>query len=194
MTLEDRARSRARLAPVVGIGAGLGSLAWLQGAAIGATLGVLAVGAAELVPANAPEAPRMPSTTALANPPVEHPSALASQALRGATLASANPSSEPAAMPAAVPAESPPAPRASARAADAPSAAATEDPIAEEAALLERARVALGASAAEALAVTEAHAAKFPNGKLAMERELLAIDALRRLGRVAEARARRRHR
>jgi hypothetical protein len=62
--------------------------------------------------------------------------------------------------------------------------------MAEEAALLERARVALGGNAADALAVTEAHAAQFPNGKLAMERELLAIEALRRLGRTAEARAR----
>jgi hypothetical protein len=60
----------------------------------------------------------------------------------------------------------------------------------QEALLLERARAALHASPAEALALTDAHAAKFPNARLAMERELLAIDALRRLGRAAEARRR----
>ena len=56
--------------------------------------------------------------------------------------------------------------------------------------MLERARASLGASPAGALAITEEHAARFPGGKLAVERELLAIDALRRLGRAGEARAR----
>jgi hypothetical protein len=56
--------------------------------------------------------------------------------------------------------------------------------------MLEQARVALGADPAGALAVTEAHAARFPRGKLGMEREFLAIEALRRLGRSADARAR----
>jgi hypothetical protein len=64
------------------------------------------------------------------------------------------------------------------------------DSLAEEAALLERARGALASSPGEALARTEEHAARFPSGKLGMERELVAIDALRRLGRRAEARTR----
>ena len=36
----------------------------------------------------------------------------------------------------------------------------------------------------------ERHAALFPMGQLSMEREFLAVQALRRLGRLAEARAR----
>jgi hypothetical protein len=38
--------------------------------------------------------------------------------------------------------------------------------------------------------LTETHAVRFPAGKLGMEREMVAIDALRRLGRAGEARAR----
>jgi hypothetical protein len=64
------------------------------------------------------------------------------------------------------------------------------DPLAQEAALLERARAALSASPAQALALAEAHAARFPGGMLRMERDLVAIDALHRLGRTDEARAR----
>ena len=52
------------------------------------------------------------------------------------------------------------------------------------------ARAGLAGRPAEALAITQAHAAEFPAGKLSVERELLAIDALGRLGRATEARAR----
>jgi hypothetical protein len=72
----------------------------------------------------------------------------------------------------------------------APAEAPSPDPLAEEAALLERARASLGGSPAEALALTGEHASRFPAGKLGMEREIVAIDALRRLGRRDEARAR----
>ncbi|MBN2193614.1 MAG: hypothetical protein JW751_12425 [Polyangiaceae bacterium] len=62
--------------------------------------------------------------------------------------------------------------------------------IADEAALLERARSALGSSPAIALSLTEEHRSAFPSGQLSAERELVAIDALERLGRSAEARRR----
>lgn len=61
-----------------------------------------------------------------------------------------------------------------------------EDPE-EEARLLHRAQDALAASPAKALALGQEHARRFPHGLLAQEREVLAIDALVRLGRNAEA-------
>jgi outer membrane biosynthesis protein TonB len=58
----------------------------------------------------------------------------------------------------------------------------------QEAELLTR---ALGASKqsqwSEALAAAEQHARKFPNGSLAQEREMIAIESLLKLGRRAEA-------
>jgi hypothetical protein len=59
-----------------------------------------------------------------------------------------------------------------------------------ETVLLEEARVRLDRSPAEALGRLEQHAREFPGGKLGPEREFLAIAALRRLGRHAEAQAR----
>jgi len=57
----------------------------------------------------------------------------------------------------------------------------------DEASLLEQARHALAGNPARALALTTEHAKTFPNGVLAQEREVIAIAALRRLGRTAEA-------
>jgi hypothetical protein len=55
--------------------------------------------------------------------------------------------------------------------------------------VLDPAFAALGRGEARAaLAGVEEHAAAFPRGRLAAEREFLRIDALRRLGRAAEAR------
>jgi hypothetical protein len=56
--------------------------------------------------------------------------------------------------------------------------------------LLEQARKALASAPAAALALTNEHAARFPHGALAQEREVIAIEALRRLHRSAEAESR----
>jgi hypothetical protein len=64
------------------------------------------------------------------------------------------------------------------------------DPLELEAAMLEEARATLDRHPSRALAMLDRHAAVFPAGQLGMERELLAVDALRRLGRSAQARAR----
>lgn len=56
-----------------------------------------------------------------------------------------------------------------------------------EAELLEQARSALKADPARALARANQHAARFPGGALVQEREVIAIKALRQLGRTAEA-------
>jgi hypothetical protein len=184
MSPDERDRSRARVArTAAALAAGAGALAILQGAAIGASLGLLTVGAAQILPAW------------IAPAPVVAPVTRASVPLRAAVRATARPEDEPPA-PSASATPAPPAPRPSPRPAPpAPEPAAADtaapvDTLAQEAALLEKARSTLATSPADALALTQAHAAQFPAGKLGMERELLAIDALRRLGRTGEARTR----
>jgi hypothetical protein len=56
-----------------------------------------------------------------------------------------------------------------------------------EAELLEQARTALKSAPARALARANEHRARFPGGVLVQEREVIAIQALRQLGRSAEA-------
>lgn len=56
--------------------------------------------------------------------------------------------------------------------------------------LLRRAQAALGTQPARALALTNEHERRFRGGALAEEREALAIEALRRLGRTQEAQRR----
>jgi hypothetical protein len=59
-----------------------------------------------------------------------------------------------------------------------------------EAGLLERAQAALEHRPAEALRLSGEHEARFPQGALVQEREVIAIEALNRLGRTAAAQAR----
>lgn len=59
-----------------------------------------------------------------------------------------------------------------------------------EAQLLQRAHDALQSGPARALELTREHAARFPSGVLAQEREVVAIEALVQLGRADEARTR----
>jgi hypothetical protein len=68
--------------------------------------------------------------------------------------------------------------------------ASSVDPLTREAAMLEAARAMLERDPAGALARLDLHAATFPSGGLALERELLAVDALERLGRYREAQTR----
>ncbi len=56
--------------------------------------------------------------------------------------------------------------------------------------LLERAQDALRSRPAEALALTNEHAQRFPGGMLSQEREVIAIEALVKTGRKAEAKKR----
>lgn len=56
--------------------------------------------------------------------------------------------------------------------------------------LLQRAQDALDRSPAQALDLISRHAARFPGSGLGQEREVIAVDALVRLGHVGEARAR----
>jgi hypothetical protein len=70
--------------------------------------------------------------------------------------------------------------------APAPSRAAAPN----EAALLDTAQSVLATNPERALALTRAHRQRFPNGVLAQEREVIAIEALSRLGRKDDAKQR----
>jgi outer membrane protein assembly factor BamD (BamD/ComL family) len=61
---------------------------------------------------------------------------------------------------------------------------------ASELELLKRARAALEAHPARALRLARQHARRFPEGDLVQERQVVVVEALVRLGRVEEARAR----
>jgi len=67
----------------------------------------------------------------------------------------------------------------------------TAKPKAEdEVKMLERAQDALKSRPEEALALCNEHAKSYPNGMLAQEREVIAVEALMKTGRTAEAKAR----
>jgi len=65
-----------------------------------------------------------------------------------------------------------------------------EDPFVAEDRLIRQARAALPNDPALALSLTSAHARRFPDGTLEQEREVIAIEALTKLGRDSEARER----
>jgi outer membrane protein assembly factor BamD (BamD/ComL family) len=74
-----------------------------------------------------------------------------------------------------------------------PPAASTGNDVdlAAERSLVDRARTALGrGQSSDALAALDAHAARYPHGRLSEEREALAVDALARSGRMDLALAR----
>jgi hypothetical protein len=64
------------------------------------------------------------------------------------------------------------------------------DTLSQEVALLDEARGSMAANPGAALSLLDRHRGAFPHGRLEMERELLVVDALGRLGRIDEARAR----
>lgn len=60
--------------------------------------------------------------------------------------------------------------------------------LADELVLLERARRSLSSDPRATLSALDEHGRRFPSGVLAVERELMTLDALRRVGRKEEAR------
>lgn len=122
--------------------------------------------------------PSAPPSSAPSSAPVSDQTAPPSATVSAepATPAPANPA--PVIAPSASAAPAPSAPAAS---------RATKATGPSEADLLEQARRALKTDPARALALTRQHQARFPNGVLRQEREVIAIEALRRLGRSSEA-------
>jgi hypothetical protein len=172
---------------------GVGSRTWILGGigaavTIGVTAFVLLRGPSGPVSAPAPSGTLTPSGLAEAAPtaPAEPANAPPPAASSAAPPAQADDGVEPGSGATADRARPAPAPRPSARAAARQARAAG----ARETALLEQARAALQSRPSEALALTRRHQARFPQGALAQEREVIAIEALERLGRKAAANAR----
>ncbi len=68
-----------------------------------------------------------------------------------------------------------------------PAGAAEAAPAATELELVQRARAALASDPNRALTLTNEHAVTYPRGELVQEREVIAVEALARLGRNEEA-------
>jgi hypothetical protein len=157
-----------------------GKVAAVSAAVVGsAVLFALNFGPHGQRPPDAPERWTPSETPPPASAELRPPAASADSAVKSAT-----PESGAAAAPAsagATPSSSAPA------AATAHPSGATARPVETEAELLERARGALASNPARALALTEQDRTRFPAGVLAQEREVIAIEALKRLGRGDEA-------
>jgi hypothetical protein len=126
--------------------------------------------------------------TALAPPGSPVDPGLASPGPAASQVAIPSPSAI-APSPSAQPLAALPAPSATPLAHPSASAAVATD-AESEVALLQRAQAALGSSPAQALALADEHQRRFRGGILAQEREVIAINALVRLGRTGEARSR----
>ncbi|MGC4087015.1 MAG: hypothetical protein QM756_03760 [Polyangiaceae bacterium] len=160
--LPEAAPSRASARKIQPRRLTLSTLAWLLPAAAAAMAG------GYLATRSGDEVAPMPSHNAVQPPPAPTPATSAPIEMPSAPTASAS-------APAPKPAVAPTANRA--------------DPEAELA-LMREAQAALGSDPARALALTKQHAQKYPRGVLAQEREVVAIDALKRLGQNGEAAAR----
>jgi hypothetical protein len=175
---QQLARLAGRLGPLLGATAATGAGAAAATAKLGgaAKLGIAAValiaagsGALIVLSPASPPSPKPSSTAVASAPPTPVPPPVVAA---------------PSAALSAPVAPEPPPPAASAPLTrDKPSAATPPS----EAELLEQARAAIKSDPSRALQRANEHARRFPRGVLVQEREVLAIRALRRLGRDAEA-------
>ncbi|XXX80362.1 hypothetical protein WMF30_16485 [Sorangium sp. So ce134] len=194
MTSAELARTAARVAPLATTaGAGATVPMWIKGIFLAVGLGA---GGAGLYAALDDGRSAAASVAPLADLPLEQ---LFSSARGGLPAAAPPPAAAPAPEPAPAAEPAPPAPvarreapRSSRPAAPAPDALAAvdNDDLVRESNLLDRSRAALAQDPAAALAALDRHESDFPKGRLAEEREFIAIRALMRLGRADEARAR----
>lgn len=192
--------AKGAVAPTIKIVAS-GSTSLLPAILIGAGLGVVVSAVGLFWPsAPAPKAEVSAPIVAPAKPTAIAitigPSAIAPGEAVGATTAPAATVAPSAAAPAKSAATTPRASTSSSAEAavdSAPGSLGASPPpadLATEAHLLSLAQAELGANPAKALALTEEHVRKFPGGSLGQEREVVAIQALKNLGRTGEARAR----
>lgn len=184
-------------APGPGAGPGAGATAVkaaaVSPAVIAASAVAAAIAVALIVWLARSETPRQPVPV----PSSIDPGVMASAAPPIAPLpittegASARPeeSAMPAPSSAPVVAVSVPRAKPSSSAGVAPSSAASSggDTLAEESAIIGRARATLASNPSATLLAVDEHTRRFPRGELGSEREYLRISALRRLGRVDEA-------
>lgn len=168
-------RSKRRLLATAAVPAAAATVLWVQHAALGALLGVAVTVTATLVPrAFAPEPTPSARSVESAGPPVT----------TAPRVSSVPETASETLNPTPTPPRNAPAPIASPQPAPIESSGAR---LAREAKLLERARTLLSRSPGQALAVLTDHERTFPDGALGPEREILAVDALVRLGRRDDA-------
>jgi hypothetical protein len=180
-TDEQVARLAGKLGPLLGPGVPVAT----GTAAAASAGGALKLGLAALALIGAGGGAWLLSAPQSASPPAPTPPAVEAAPV----AAPAAPPAEPAApAPVAVPREV--APSAAAPEAKPPAqlpSKPTPPAAPSEADLLEQARTALKSDPSRALARANEAAQRYPRGVLVQEREVLAIQALRRLGRSAEA-------
>jgi hypothetical protein len=190
-TPEQVMRLEASLLPLIGppmAGPGLGAppagpTASGGGAAsVGATAGIKATAIAVAVIAAAGGGLWLHSTRAPAPAPIEQraPVSVVTPAEPTIPTPSIGPEA-PAEPPAMAPAPSHPSPPAGGP------GASKETPALSEPELIGQAQAALAGNPGRALSLCEKHRKQFPHGVLVQEREVLAIEALARLGRHAQA-------
>lgn len=178
-----RRRSSQRVA-ALGIVPAAAVFGWWPALALGAVLGaggslvVTRLVASDPPPSETRSARHAPSTNGATAPLTEAPS-LEQQ-----------PSKAPSPPEKAAPQPAPRAPAGATLAAPPVSESAAADVLQQEIRLLEQARRDLGSSPSAARLALLDHEQRFPTGHLRVERELLLVDALVRLGRRPEAEAR----
>lgn len=192
-TAAELARLEAKLAPLLGDAPApvqLTSTSRLS-PALKFGLGMLALGGVGVLVAlagrDAAEEAAAPATfpSASVAPPAPGASSPTADSAPSAAPSFAPPAANPAVVPpSASESASPPVPAAGAGTQPRPTAPASGLP---EDQLLEKARAALRGDPALALRLAREHQQRFSGGILTQEREVIAIDALRRLGRSAEA-------
>lgn len=177
-----RRRSSHRVAAlgVVPVAAAFG---WWSALALGAVLG--AGGSFVVTRLVASDPPR--SETSSAHP---RSSNSATVSLADPPSLQQQPSEAPSPREQAAPEPAPRAPVAAALAAPSASESASADALQQEIRLLEQARRDLASAPSAARRALLDHELRFPSGHLRIERELLLVDALVRLGRRPEAEAR----
>lgn len=164
-----------------------GGTAAASGTAFGIKAGLsalLVVAAAGTWLATRPPADPAPATGAHTETPPAHINPIKNE-MRAAPTAVFQPESPPSTNGSGIIAIAPAAPSSTPPPARPPHDAAPSEP-----ALLGQAQAALSRNAALALSLSEQHRAWYPRGMLVQEREVIAIEALQRLGRKAEASAR----
>lgn len=186
MTAAERSRSAARIAGLAAVPVAGGVLVTFSG--IASAAGISAVGAALVVGGIALAQPAPEPL-----PPASKGIAVAATRRIFLTTLPATPSREPVPKlpPTPTTERAEPPPRGKDPHASKGSAASrghADDALRREAALLEEATALLNGNPNDALARLELHGREFPQGRLALERQMLTVDALRRIGRVVEAR------
>jgi hypothetical protein len=192
-----RTRSAARIDRLLVVPAAAGLLFWIKAVAAAGLCAVGVVAAVDVVPSLTrklvfgPDPVRATLDSHPALPRTSIPAAETTGAATDPAVSASDASGAQGEAPVASPAPAPTRDRARHPRAEAPSAElGSGDSLAREAAMLEEARGWVERNPSGALAVLNRHATMFPNGSLSIERELIAVDALRRLGRVAEAQTR----